>query len=372
MEAVLLLAGKGVRIRPFIGELPKPLVKIVDKPLLNYSLEKLLENGVRRIIAVVGYASDLIQSYLNILARNLNFEIKIVKQKNLLGTGDALKLVYNLIENDFFLTIYGDLYFDDTVLRRLFYAFNKRKSTYMVVVRKSDVSQYGLVKLKDSQVKEIIEKPSEQFTSGYVNAGIYLFDKSIFDYLDSIMPSERGEYEITDAINLLASERTLLSIKISERRWIDVGRPWDLLDANIMELKNRSLYECRYIKRISNGVLVIPPVYISENAIIENNSVIGPYTVIGDSCFIGQGSIIENTVIMDHVSVGRMVKLKYSLIGSKSIIEDHVETKCLLRKEKIVKIDDRTLKLKPRRIGCMISCEKRIEKGEILEAGFIV
>jgi len=159
MEAVVLLAGKGVRIRPFIGNLPKPLVRIVDRPLVDYVFKRLLECGIRRIIIVVGYAGNLVINHVNSLAKNLDLDIEIVKQEKLLGTGDALKLVHDFIEDDFFLTIYGDLYFDNTVLKRLLSAFRRNRSMYMVIVRKLDVSQYGLVRLKNSQVREIVEKP---------------------------------------------------------------------------------------------------------------------------------------------------------------------------------------------------------------------
>jgi len=203
----------------------------------------------------------------------------------------------------------------------------------MAVVPVENPEDYGIVELEDEKhVKRIVEKPKhEEAPSNLANAGIYVFSTEIFDKIRETSASARGEWEITDAISQLLNEKkTVLAVKISQDDWIDIGRPWDLFEANrwALERMDHKVYGL-----VENGAHLIGPVTVAETAhirsgayiegpaLIDEESDIGPncyirsYTSIGKKVRIGNACEIKNSIIMDNAHIGHLSYVGDSILG---------------------------------------------------------
>ncbi|MEM2351706.1 MAG: sugar phosphate nucleotidyltransferase, partial [Thermoproteota archaeon] len=191
--------------------------------------------------------------------------------------------------------------------------------------------RFGVLKMRDWELIEIMEKPVSDIPSNLVNAGIYLFSPKIFDYIERTEPSERGELEITESIQLMVREnKKVLVVEIAREDWLDIGRPWDLLDANALilnQMKPEILGDVEEGARIKGsayigkdaliraGSYIEGPVFIGEGSNIGPNCYIRPYTSIGKNVRIGNACEIKNSILMDNVHVGHLSYLGDSIIG---------------------------------------------------------
>jgi bifunctional UDP-N-acetylglucosamine pyrophosphorylase/glucosamine-1-phosphate N-acetyltransferase len=209
----------------------------------------------------------------------------------------------------------------------------EKPAAAMAVVPVKKTEEYGIVQLEDEKhVKRIVEKPkSEEAPTNLANAGIYVFSAEIFDKIRETKTSARGELELTDAVSLLLrAKKAVLAVKISRDDWTDIGRPWDLLEANRWALMKR---EHKVYGNIENGACIIGPVTVEETARIRSgayiegpafidegsdigpNCYIRPYTCVGKKVRIGNACEIKNSIIMDKVHVGHLSYVGDSIVG---------------------------------------------------------
>jgi bifunctional UDP-N-acetylglucosamine pyrophosphorylase/glucosamine-1-phosphate N-acetyltransferase len=332
MKAVVLAAGEGVRLQPLTLTRPKHMVKVGGKPILEHCLEALKTCGVTEAIVVVHYMAEVIRDYFGD-GEEFGLKIEYVEQKTVLGTGNAASVVEPYVENDFFL-IYGDLLFTAEALRKVLNLHKREKPTAtLAVVPVEKPEDYGIVELEDEeQVKRIIEKPSrKEAPTNLANAGIYVFSTEIFEKVKRISASTRGEWEITDAISLLVKEeKPVLAAQIASENWFDVGRPWDLLEANRWALTKMEHSVFGHIEpnahlvgpvtvaetaRIRSGAYVEGPTFIDEESDVGPNCYIRPYTSIGRKVRIGNACEVKNSIVMDKVHVGHLSYVGDSIIG---------------------------------------------------------
>jgi UDP-N-acetylglucosamine diphosphorylase/glucosamine-1-phosphate N-acetyltransferase len=323
MKAVVLAAGEGVRLQPITATRPKHLIKVGGKPILEYCLDALTSSGITEVIIVTHYMGDAIRQYFGDGER-LDLKIAYVAQAEMLGTGNAVSAVEPYIDGDFVL-IYGDLLFAPEAVANVVHLYEAEKpAAVMAVVSVEKPESYGIVEIVAGKtVKSIIEKPaSGEASSNLANAGLYVFSKEIFDKIKQTKSSVRGEWELTDALSLLIKdEKTVLAAEISEGDWIDIGRPWDLLEANSWALKRM---EHKVYGTVENGAHLIGPVTVAETArirsgaYIEGPSFIGEGSDIGPNCYIrpctsigknvrvGNACEIKNSIIMDQTHIGHL------------------------------------------------------------------
>jgi len=334
MKAVVLAAGEGVRLQPITATRPKHLIKVGGKPILKHCLDALKISGITEAVIVVHYMGDRIRQYLGD-GRNLGLKITYAEQKAVLGTGDALSVAEPYVEDDFAL-VYGDLLFTPEAVKNVINLFEKEQPAAAVaVVPVEKPEDYGIVEVEgEKHVRRIVEKPSRgEAPSNWANAGIYVFSKEILEKTREIRASPRGEWEITDAIALLLKEgKTVLASKASKEEWLDVGRPWDLLEANRWALTRMEHKLCGIVE---NGASIIGPVTVAETArirsgayiegpaFIDDESDIGPncfiraFTSIGKSVRIGNACEIKNSIIMDKAHIGHL-----SYVGDSILCEN--------------------------------------------------
>jgi bifunctional UDP-N-acetylglucosamine pyrophosphorylase/glucosamine-1-phosphate N-acetyltransferase len=323
MKAVVLAAGEGVRLQPITATRPKHLVRVGGKPILEHCLEALKSSGIREAVIVTHYMGDAIRQYFGD-GRKFGFKLEYVEQPAVLGTGNAASVAEPYVNGDFVL-VYGDLLFAPKAMKSVLRAHEKGKHyALMAVVPVEKPESYGIIELESAKhVKRIVEKPSAgEAPSNLANAGLYVFSTEIFNEIRRLKSSVRGELELTDAVQLLIKDKkTVLASEISKDDWMDIGRPWDLLEANIWALKRM---EHEVYGNVEDGAHLIGPVTVAETArirsgayiegptFIDEGSDIGPNcyiracTSIGKNVRVGNACEVKNSIIMDYTHIGHL------------------------------------------------------------------
>ncbi len=324
VQAVILAAGEGTRMRPLTYTRPKVMLPVFNKPILEHLITELKQAGINDVVFVVGYRDDTIREHFGD-GSEWGIKIDYVTQRKQLGTADALRSSSHLLE-DKFLMLNGDAIIDSKDIENI----TAKNSMAMGVFKVENPQDFGVVKLNGNNVTGIIEKPEEP-PSNLINAGIYCFNQNIFGAIERTPKSKRGEYEITDSIELLIQDGH--EIKAQEiSTWIDVGYPWDLLDANEYMLYtqeqdleiNCDVEEGAVIKGpvgigedtiIRAGSYIIGPVLIGKNCDIGPNCYIRPYTTIADNCKVGNGVELKNSILMPKSKIPHLSYVGDSIIG---------------------------------------------------------
>ena len=331
MKAVILAAGKGVRLRPITETRPKPLIPVLCKPLLLWHLDYLLTNSslFDEIIIVVNYLKEKIIDAVR--KHPLHELIRFIEQGEELGTGDAVyKAIKDLDDNEEVLVIYSDLFIAD---KELYGKILRTEGNVVVGVVHENPSEYGVLIEENGLLKSIIEKPAMP-PSNLVNAGIYKFRVGdLRPYLENLKPSVRGELEFTDALTNAVLNNTIIRIlKLDGSKWIDIGLPWNILDANKMAFKylvegskfngviesNVSIKGNNIVIEdgalIRSGTYIEGPVYIGSGAVIGPNARIRPYSVICNDSVVGFSVEVKESLIMEHVHVSHLSYVGDSII----------------------------------------------------------
>ena len=221
-KAVLLAAGRGTRMRELTADLPKPMIEVRGKPVLQHIVEGLRDAGVRQLLVIVGYRADAVQNSFGDGSR-YNIEIQYTTQAVQDGTGRVVDLARNFAGDSPFVLSYGDILVDPANYKRLL-NLPQDVEAIISVTRGEDVSKGGAVFLNEEM--ELVDlrektKPGEP-TSPWYNAGIYTFRPSIFEFTAKLKPSARGEYELTDAIRALAHSGKKVKALELTGEWADV------------------------------------------------------------------------------------------------------------------------------------------------------
>jgi UDP-N-acetylglucosamine diphosphorylase/glucosamine-1-phosphate N-acetyltransferase len=323
MKAVVLAAGEGVRLRPITVTRPKHLIKVGGKSILEHCLEALKLSGVTEVTIVTHYMGESIRQLLGDGGK-FGLKITYIEQAEMLGTGNAVSVVEPYIEGDFVLA-YGDLLFAPEAVTDIVRLYEAEKPVaVMAVVPVEKPESYGIVEIeKERIIKRIVEKPTAgKAPSNLANAGLYVFSKDIFDKIKQTKASIRGEWELTDSLSLLIKDgKTVLASKIAKSDWMDIGRPWDLLEANSWVLKRmeHKVYGTVEIgahlvgpvtvaetARVRSGAYIEGPSFIGEGSDIGPNCYIRPYTSVGKNVRIGNACEVKNSIVMDGTHVGHL------------------------------------------------------------------
>lgn len=332
MKAVILAAGEGIRLHPLTLTRPKHLIPVGGKPLLEHVLTSLKAAEISEALIVVHYMADKIRQYFGD-GSHLGMKLEYVFQKQIGGTADAVGVAEDHVKEDFLL-VDGGHYFTPIVVENILRSYEKEKPiAAMTIVPVKNPKEYGIVALDGSHVTNIIEKPKPQEApTNLANASVYIFQPRIFDKIRRTSKSPRGELEITDSLRLLIQEEKnhVLAVQASSNEWLDVGRPWDLFDANQRALNQAEPIVKGEIEdgahligsvtigkhaRIRSGAYIQGPAYIGEHSDIGPNCYIRPYTSIGKNVRIGNACEIKNSIIMDKAHIGHLSYVGDSIIG---------------------------------------------------------
>jgi UDP-N-acetylglucosamine diphosphorylase / glucose-1-phosphate thymidylyltransferase / UDP-N-acetylgalactosamine diphosphorylase / glucosamine-1-phosphate N-acetyltransferase / galactosamine-1-phosphate N-acetyltransferase len=323
MHAVIFAAGESTRTAPLTLTRPKPLLPVANRPILEHQLDA-LDGIAESVVLVVGYRAEMIRDRFG--EQYGGISIRYIEQRERRGTGHALLQCRGLLD-DTFIAINGDDIYDARDMRAL-----AEIDTGGLATRVANPANFGVYQVdEEGNATGIVEKPSE-FISDLANIGAYRFTPAVFPLLEKLQPSERGEIEITAAIQLLIESRAYRVVEI-EGDWLPIGYPWDLLTANKTLLETRlhghiegEVHPAAHIEgtvaigrgtEVRPGVVIDGPVIIGENCEIGPNAWIRPYSAIGDHCKIGQGSEIKGSILMNGARVPHLSYVGDSVLGEK-------------------------------------------------------
>ena len=305
MKAVVLAAGEGSRMRPLTYTRPKVMLPIANKPILEHLLVEAREAGIGEFIFIVGYCDEQVRNYFG-EGKKWGVNIAYSEQRKQLGTADAIRMVGDMLDGKF-LVMNGDVVVRRGDIGRL---VDNGENT-MSVIEVKDTRGLGMVELCEGKVAHIYEKTQKPPTL-MANAGVYLFTPEIFSAISETAKSPRGEYEITDSLQLLMETGHDLFYQEIEY-WLDLSYPWDLLSANEsllagLEPQNLGEVEENVVLKgavsigkdtvIRSGAYIVGPAIIGEGCEIGPNCYIRPATAIGDGCHIGAAVEVKNSIIM--------------------------------------------------------------------------
>jgi dTDP-glucose pyrophosphorylase len=239
MKAIILAAGKGTRMRELTNELPKPMLRVQGKPILQHIVEGIVAAGIRDIFIVTGWHAEVIENHFGD-GRKFGVYVAFGRQLVQDGTGKAPEVAKDFVGDSPFLLTYGDILVPPQMYPQMLRQFDEGDFAGVITVtRGEDVTKGGL-NFFDEQfcLKRLVEKPSPEqldqlrrdgwLKSGnpvWYNAGIYIFRPSLFDFTARLKKSPRGEYELTDAISaMVAAGQKLAGLEI-QGRWVDVRDP---------------------------------------------------------------------------------------------------------------------------------------------------
>ncbi len=311
-EALILAAGKGSRMWPLTETYPKPLLPLCGNPIIEYQIKALRNVGVAKINILIGHRmkeiSDLVGN-----GGKYGVEINYIVQNKQKGTGHAVSLAEKHIDGAFF-CLNGDTLINEENLNLL----SKQKgSMVMMITDVDDGEKFGAVQTKNGILESIIEKGIKGPAS--INAGIYLFNKKIFQSLKSIERSVRGELELTDALKL----NKIYTVNY-QGFWKDIGSPWDLLTANEVCI-DHILNNIQ--GTVEDNVSIKGNVHLGKNSVIKSGTYIEGPLWIGENCIIGPNAYLrKGTVLCGENKVGASSEIKNSILfkGAKAPHHNYV------------------------------------------------
>jgi len=231
-RAVILAAGRGTRMRELTAELPKPMIEVRGKPVLQHIVEGLHDAGIAELLFIVGYRADAVRGFFGDGSR-YNVAIQYATQTVQDGTGRVVNLSREFLGNSAFVLAYGDILVDPANYKRVV-DLPGNTEAIISVTRGEDVTKGGAVFLNDEMhLVDLREKPKPgEPTSPWYNAGLYAFRPSIFAFTAKLKRSPRGEYELTDAIRELAQAGKNVKALELTGEWADVRDPETLARLN--------------------------------------------------------------------------------------------------------------------------------------------
>jgi len=340
MKGIILHGGHGTRLRPLTHTGPKQLLPIANKPMSQYALDDLKTAGITDIGIIIGDVyPDKVKEYYG-TGEKFGVNITYIYQDSPKGISHAIRLCKDFIGNDKFI-----VYLGDNVLRKNLVDYTKKFQTsdsdaIILLCKVDDPQRFGVAEIEQGKIKKIIEKPKNP-TSDLAVIGIYFLTPKIFDIIDNLKPSLRGELEITDALQMLMDKGNKIEYDTVTGWWKDTGTPEDIIHANKLVLdsigtENQFLIDdSSTIKdsivigkdtEISRDSFLTGPIIIGKNCKIGPAVRIGPYVSVGNNCTL-KNCNIENSIIMDDCKISAKTDLSDSIIAHGSEIEDHITPK---------------------------------------------
>jgi glucose-1-phosphate thymidylyltransferase len=326
MKALILSGGKGTRLRPLTYTCAKQLVPVANKPVLFRVIEAIVEAGITDIGIVVGDSAEEIERAAG-NGHRWGAKITYIRQEAPLGLAHAVKISEDFLTNDRFVMFLGDNVIEGGI-SALVKQFTASDWNAQIVLKSvPDPRHFGVAELDDGRIVGLAEKPKEP-KSDLALVGIYMFDRTIFEAVNNIEPSWRGELEITDAIQYLVDKGKKVYPYVHEGWWIDTGKMEDMLAANRLILEDLQSSTTGSVDEASQ---IVGRVAIEEGAEIVNSvirgpaiigkcsriidSYIGPFTSVYHDCVIEKSEIEYSIILENSRIIDIEQRIEASLIG---------------------------------------------------------
>lgn len=355
LKGLILSGGSGTRLRPITYTGAKQLVHIANKPILFYGIESMVEAGIKKIGIVVGSTASEIQEAVG-NGSAFGAEITYIEQHQPLGLAHCVSISQHFLGNDDFIMYLGDNMLQKSIkdfYEPIFYAHNKPDASILVKAV-DNPENFGVAEMDEQGNLVGLQEKPESPKSNLAMVGVYFFTPAIYEAVNSIKASKRGELEITDAIQHLIDNGQTVTCHKLDGWWIDTGKKDPLLECNrlVLDTIERDIHENSlntFIAdgrvRIGNSLIynsrIVGPVSIADGCLIKN-AYIGPYTSIGKSCII-ENSEIQNSVLLGNNIIKNVPRISESLIGRGAIVNksEHKpsSTKLMIGDSSIVEVE---------------------------------
>ncbi|MCA9751276.1 MAG: glucose-1-phosphate thymidylyltransferase [Gemmatimonadetes bacterium] len=326
MKALILSGGKGTRLRPITHTSAKQLVPVANKPILFFAIEAIRDAGIRDIGIIVGDTAAEIEAAVG---DGSAFGVKTtyIRQDEPLGLAHAVKIAEDFLRGDTFVMYLGDNFIKDGIGPLVHEFQAERPNSQILLARVPNPSSFGVAEIVGGKVVGLEEKPAQP-KSDYALVGVYMFDPTIFEAVNAIRPSPRGELEITDAIQWLIDQGKDVRSHVIKGWWKDTGKLEDMLEANRVALLSFDRHVAGSVDPTSR---VIGEVVVEEGATVVNSelrgpliigagteirdSYVGPFTSVSRGCAI-IGSEIEFSIVLENSRIEHLGhRVEGSLIG---------------------------------------------------------
>jgi len=335
VKALIASGGRGTRLRPLTHTQNKHLIPIANKPILHYAIEAAVDAGIKQIGIIHNADSNEIPDAIG-NGKRWGVKITFIPQKTPAGLAHVVKIAEKFIGKDNFIFYLGDNMVVGGV-KRFVDEFEKSDcNCWLTLAKVKDPERFGVPVIKNGRIIKVEEKPAKP-KSQYAVAGIYIYDRHIFEAVKKIKPSKRGELEISDAHTYLIEQGYKVGYSEITGWWKDTGKPSDLLEANRLVLDNIEPNFKGVADRASSvlgkvfldeGAKVINsvirgPAVIGKNALIEN-SYIGPFTSIGNNTTIRNAEVEYSIVLRDSKITNVKLRIEGSILGNDVEIVDAI------------------------------------------------
>lgn len=325
MKAVIMAGGEGKRLRPLTCTLPKPMAKILGKPVLEYIFDLLCINGVTDAAVTLGYMPHVIEKKYEYGYKNLN--LRFIKEDEPLGTAGSVKNAVAGFKEPF-VVISGDAMCDFDLEKIMLYHKSSNAKITIVATDAHDPREYGVIKVGEhNRVVGFIEKPSwNQAISSLANTGVYIINPECLD----LIPNGKKYDFASDLFPLMLEREMPIFCYHTDGYWCDIGSTdayikcqRDMFDGKINIPMNPTAGGIYTENGLPHGdYSVVPPVYIGSNVEIEDGAVIGPYTVIDDNCYIGKNVKAKYSVILENSWLASGASVTGSLVCSGAALKN--------------------------------------------------
>ncbi|HOQ01446.1 MAG TPA: NDP-sugar synthase [Acetivibrio clariflavus] len=327
MKALFLAGGFGTRLKPITNDLPKPMVPIMGKPLLERNIENLKRHGIDEIVLSTCYKPYKIENHFKD-GKKFGVKINYISEDMPLGTAGAIKNAESFFD-DTFLVFNADILSDIDISDMIRFHKEKQALATIAVTEVDNPSAYGVIEHDENGfITAFKEKPKpHESNSNLINAGVYIFEPQLLDYI----PTGRAVSIERETYPLLLQEGFKIAVYNKCSYWLDLGTPEkylkvhkDILEGNIQVGDHDFTENEQCISKsakISKNVKIVGPVYIGENVEISSFAVIGPGTVLCDNSSIGIGAKVIGSVVWDNVHVGDGASVVNSVVMSNCRID---------------------------------------------------
>ncbi len=309
LKGLILSGGKGSRLRPFTYTNAKQLVPIANKPVLFYAIQQMVEAGITDIAIVVGETSEQIKAAVSD-GSSFGANIEFIQQDAPLGIAHAVKIARNYMGESPFVLYLGDNFLLGGVKGFVDRFVENGANCQILLHPVKNPQDFGIAELAEGRVRRVVEKPKEP-ASNLAVIGIYAFDRHVFDVVEDLKPSARGELEITDTIQKLIDRDLHVHAEVLDRYWIDTGKMDDILEANRVVLESLA---SRNEGEVDERTRIYEPVILEKGARVVNSVLRGPL-------IIGPGSVVEDSYIGPCTSINYDCRLKGVRIGGSIVLE---------------------------------------------------